>query len=174
MTTRYLPNIPLPPYTYVPGQRPHPESDAAGHSFGRPRPIVDPVDPNRWPSSRPYLRGLDLFNAGYYWESHVEFESIWLAAGRRGTIADFLKGLIHLAAAGVKHLEGKPEGVRSHARRATELWLQLTANQDGQRQSLLGLRLAELIKIAQSVTHLGWPVHDQIRLVPFPSSIELQ
>jgi hypothetical protein len=171
---RFLPNDPLPPYTYVPGRQPHPESNPAGHSYGRVRPTAEPIDPVRWPDCRPYLRGLDLFNAGCYWESHVEFESLWLAAGRRGEIADFFKGLIHLAAAGVKHLEEKTDGVQSHARRATELWLHLSSSAHAERRNLLGFCLLDLITIARSLTDQGWPAGMQIHLVPFPCSIELQ
>jgi hypothetical protein len=169
-----LPDEPLPPYTYVPGKQPHPESDRAGHSFGRPRSRVEPIDPTRWADCRPYLRGLDLFNAGFFWESHVEFEGLWLAAGRRGEIADFFKGLIHLAGAGVKHLEDRSDGVQSHARRAAELWSCMKPKSNEQGSSLLGLRLADLIAIARSLADQGWPAGEQIHLLPFPCSIELQ
>src|SRR5436190_73921 len=119
---RLVPEEPLPPYAFVPGRFPHPESDPAGHSFGSDRAPTAALDPERWEASKPYLYGLDLFNAGFYWESHVAWESLWLAAQRKGVVADFLKGLIQLAAAGVKHAEGKPQGVQSHASRAAELW----------------------------------------------------
>jgi uncharacterized protein len=115
---RFLPDLPLPPYAHVPGQTPHPESDPAGHSFGLARPEAAPLDPARWRDSSEYLRGLDLFNHGYYWEAHEQGEALWHAAGRRGPLADFLKGLIRLAAAGVKAREGRPDGVASHARAA--------------------------------------------------------
>jgi hypothetical protein len=150
---RLLPDEPFPPYSFVPGRFPHPESDPAGHSYGRERAAVAELDPARWMTNRPYLYGLDLFNAGYYWESHVEFEGLWIAAGRAGVLADFLKGLIHLAAAGVKHLEGRPNGVASHARRAGELWLAL-----GLKEPLfLGLRVPELVQLAKMVRENGWP-----------------
>jgi hypothetical protein len=55
---------------------------------------------------RAYLRGIDLFNFGYWWESHEAWEGLWRACGRRGPAADFLKGLIKLAAAGVKASTG--------------------------------------------------------------------
>ena len=45
-------------------------------------------------------------------------KDIWHAAGRKGPLADLLKGLIHLAAAGVKAREGIANGVARHARRA--------------------------------------------------------
>jgi hypothetical protein len=121
---RLLPEEPLPPYAFVPGQGPHPESDPAGHSFGRQRPRAA-LDSYRWRECQPYLYGIDLFNAGYYWEAHAEWESLWLEAGRRGPVADFLKGLIQLAAAGVKEREGIPAGRVGHACRAAELWRSL-------------------------------------------------
>jgi predicted metal-dependent hydrolase len=65
---------------------------------------------------------MDLFNHGYYWEAHEAWESLWHAAGRTGPVADFLKGLIKLAAAGVKVAEGNQDGARSHAKRAAELF----------------------------------------------------
>lgn len=46
-----------------------------------------------------YLRGIDLFNHGFYWESHEAWEAVWISAGRRGSVADFLKALIKVAAA---------------------------------------------------------------------------
>ena len=111
-----------PPYTYVPGKKPHPTRDPAGHSYGSPeRSCVapDPLNPGACPA---FQEGLDLFRAGYYWEAHEAWEAVWNAAGRRGAVADFLKGLIKLAAAGVKVYEGLPEGVRRHATRARELF----------------------------------------------------
>ena len=42
-----------------------------------------------------------LFLASRGNKSHVAWESLWMACGRKGAVADFLKGLIKLAAAGV-------------------------------------------------------------------------
>lgn len=168
----FVPDEALPPYAFVPGRHPHPESDPAGHSFGRPRPVVQPLDADRWSTCRPYLRGLDLFNHGFYWESHVEFESLWLAAGRHGEAADFLKGLIHLAAAGVKHLEGKPAGIQSHARRAGELWKNLATDSGASRPTRLGFPIESLVEIAESLHNQGWPAQQKVLLVPDLTSIE--
>ncbi|MGC3970647.1 MAG: DUF309 domain-containing protein [Pirellulales bacterium] len=77
--------------------------------------------PQRLAPSPDFRHGVDLFHAGYYWEAHEAWEALWHAAGRSGPTADLLKGLIKLAAAGVKVLEGVPTGVASHARRAAEL-----------------------------------------------------
>jgi hypothetical protein len=152
---RFVPGREFPAYAFVPGRLPHPESDPAGHHYGIARPPAEEIDPQRWQSSETYLYGIDLFNAGFYWESHVEWESLWIAAGRRGLTADFLKGLIKLAAAGVKHREDRDPGVRSAAKRSAELF-GATAQRCGE-PVFLGLRLAELIAQAEAIGRDGWP-----------------
>jgi hypothetical protein len=112
----------FPPYTYVPGSgRPHPVSDPRGHMHGHSGGPVEPLHPNRWQENETYLYAVDLFNHGYYWEAHEAWESLWHAAGHHGQMANFLKGLIKLAAAGVKQLEKNPAGVNRHLARAAEL-----------------------------------------------------
>lgn len=111
----------LPPYTYTPGVTPHPVTDPRGHSYQQQGEPPNGFDEAHWQHCRPYVRGIVLFNRGYYWEAHEEWESVWHAVGRKGPIADFLKGLIKWAAAGVKAREGRPEGVSRHLRRAAEL-----------------------------------------------------
>ena len=140
MTARLVPVKPFPPYSFVPGRSPHPVSDPAGHSFGlRPGQPAD-LEPERWAANETYLYGIDLFNAGYYWEAHEQWEGLWHACGRRGPAATLLKALIQLAVAGVKVCEGRPEGVRAHARRAAELLEQVSRHVMGERY--LGLDLA--------------------------------
>jgi hypothetical protein len=152
MTPRLRPDRPLPPYTYVPGQAPHPFSDPRGHSYGRREPPPAAFDPAAWQDDDAFCFGLDLLNHGYYWEAHEQWEGLWHACGRAGVTADFLKGLIHLAAAGVKHLEGRPAGVKSHAGRAAELWRRVGA------ENYLGLRVADLVAVAETIHTEGWPV----------------
>lgn len=136
------PELPLPPYAYVPGgPHPHPTGDPRGHSFGQTLEHVV-IDPEHWAECRPYLHGFDLFNHGYFWEAHEAWEALWHGCGRQGTTADFLKGLIKLAAAGVKQREGMPAGVAGHVGRARELFA-LVATQTG-RLDYLGLNLEEL------------------------------
>ncbi len=147
MAGRLVPDEPLPPYSFVPGRFPHPVSDPAGHSFGANPDPAPPPDPERWAENGRYLFGIDLFNAGYYWEAHEAWESLWHACGRSGHTADFLKGLIKLAAAGVKVREGKPVGAAGHARAAADLFRQTGAR--GERY--LGLPLGELIDFADDV-----------------------
>ncbi len=145
---RYCPELPLPPYSYVPGLSPHPTRDERGHSFGRHEPPPAALDGESYRSSAAYLHGLDLFNHGFYWEAHEAWEALWHAAGRSGQAAEFLKGLIKLAAAGVKAREGRAAGVRQHASRAAELFRGV---QRGGTQGLFGLSLAALIAAAELI-----------------------
>jgi predicted metal-dependent hydrolase len=144
---------PFPPYSYVPGQSPHPVSDPAGHMFGQEMPKPPPLDPANWRASETYLYSIDLFNHGYYWEAHETWESLWHAAGRAGQIADFLKGLIKLAAAGVKMREGNVDGVRRHMKRAAELLTSVSST-----TRFCGLDLPQLLEKCHSEVRRGiWP-----------------
>ncbi|MCA9054566.1 MAG: DUF309 domain-containing protein [Planctomycetaceae bacterium] len=144
-----VPDVPFPPYTYVPGCAPHPVNDPAGHLYGAAHGPAAALDAEHPEECRAYLRGIDLFNAGYYWEAHEEWESVWHAVGRRGQTADFLKGLIKLAAAGVKAYEGRVEGVRRHCVRAGEL-LQGAPGQ-GDLRRFAGVSLARLVSMARTI-----------------------
>ena len=141
-----------------------PDPRSAGHMAGYVPQRIAPPDPDRWRECRDYLRGLDLFNYGYYWEAHEVWEGLWHAVGRGGLLGDFFKGLIKLSAAGVKARERRAEGTIRHARRATEL-LGLTAARLSHAPSgtgdlrLMGLspdKLAEMAAIvAQSPPRLA-------------------
>ncbi len=135
----------FPPYSYVPGHTPHPVSDPAGHMFGETPHEAAPLETQDWKKSQPYLHGIDLFNHGYYWEAHEAWEALWHAAGRKGQVADFLKGLIKLAAAGVKAREGNPRGVERHACRAEELLATVKSAQ------FCGLQISRLDKAANEL-----------------------
>jgi hypothetical protein len=118
---RYQPDRGFPPYAYVSGtDLPHPRRHPHGHSYQAPDPVPEPLDPANWSNSSAYLYGIDLFNHGYYWEAHEAWEGLWLAAGRTGVTAEFLKGLIKLAAIGIKVRQQRPRGVRRHALRSVE------------------------------------------------------
>ncbi|PQO25393.1 hypothetical protein C5Y96_23930 [Blastopirellula marina] len=97
-TARYEPSLPLPNCAYVPGLFPRPEAPFEGST---------PQQSIRY--------GVDLFNHGFYWEAHEAWESAWIAYGRAGEQADLLRGLIHLAACGVKARQGSRHGVEIHA-----------------------------------------------------------
>lgn len=145
--------IAAPPYAHVPGRRPHPTRDPRGHAFGQPEePPPAPLDPDAWQDSPPYLRGIELFERGYYWEAHEAWESLWIAAGREGTVAELLRGLIQLAAAGVKIRQGRGTGARTLGARARRCFER--AQQPG-TTPLAGLALEELLAFADYVQAQG-------------------
>jgi uncharacterized protein len=147
MTINRASDDPLPPYAFVPGGPwPHPTGSPEGHSAGTVRETVTPIVGNAWSHSAAYLRGVALFNAGYYWEAHEAWEGLWHAHGRVGPTADLLKALIKLAAAGVKVRQRQRHGVVTHARRAGALFA--SARDRGGREQL-GLDLDGWIATAE-------------------------
>jgi hypothetical protein len=107
----------FPRYRYVPGRSPHPRRDPLGHAYGLPEPRPERLAPERFASSQLYLRGVDLFNFAYWWESHEALEALWLGAGQRGPAADFFQGLIQVAASELKRFSGAESAARALAAR---------------------------------------------------------
>lgn len=173
---RYAPDISLPPYSYVPGhERPHPVNDPGGHLYAaRDSAHELPITPSQLstlpddPTSRhralaaivaensQWLYALDLFNAGFYWEAHEAWESFWNAFGRTTPEAQFIQGLIHLAAACVKVREGKPAGVSRHTKRARELLGELEAANPGGTLKLAPESLAAVVAELEKYTPACW------------------
>lgn len=118
------PMPPLPPYTHIPGVTPHPINNPAGHAHGTDRAVrlVTATTLTTLLREPECQRGFTLFHHGYYWEAHEEWEALWRSLGRTGPLADFIKGLIKLAAAGVKAYEHQSPGIARHAARARELF----------------------------------------------------
>lgn len=100
----------LPRYRHRIGRTPHPLRDPQGHSHGQAEPCFPDLRVEDWRRCEPFLHGLDLFNHGYWWESHELFEGLWGAAGRRTTVGNSLQILILCA---VAHLHA--DAVRSRA-----------------------------------------------------------
>ena len=94
-----------------------------------------------------YLFSLDLYNFGYYWESHVGFEALWNRAGRKGFIADFLKALIKLGAAGIKARLKLEQAFQGHLERAYELFKGLPSN----HSSVAGFFVSDLLKYTDNL-----------------------
>jgi uncharacterized protein len=96
-------SAPLPPYAYLPGRSPHPRRHPQGHSHGRPEPAAAAFPAADWRESEPWRRGVDLYNHGFWWESHEVFEALWKAFGRDATPEGrLLHALVWLAAARLK------------------------------------------------------------------------
>ncbi len=121
MTKRYLSSKSFPPYVFIPGENPHPKK-TGGHMEGEGDPVAPLIELSH-PEKNDFLRySLDLYNHGYFWESHVYFEALWNTHGRTGSVADFLKGMIKLGAAGVKINIHQKEAAIGHFDRAKELF----------------------------------------------------
>jgi hypothetical protein len=117
--TRYTDREP-PAYRHVPGRTPHPTRDPQGHSYGRPEEDVPDLNVADWRECEPYRYGVDLFNAGYWWECHEVMEDLWHAAGIGSPAAHVLQAVIQCAAAHLKIVCGQPKGARrllEHARK---------------------------------------------------------
>ena len=144
MKERFAPNIEFPEYAYIPGQFPHPNKEG-GHSYGKTEPKTMPLDPGQPYLNEVYLYGIDLFNHGYYWESHVYWEALWNAEERVGEVADFLKALIKLGAAGVKVYLKQEKTAFEHVKRAREIFSQLNP------QSIGGFKVSSLIDYCEKL-----------------------
>jgi hypothetical protein len=164
--SRLVPDEPLPSDAFVPGRSPRP-------ARAEIESVEEPPREENWRRCRRYLVGIDLFNHGFYWEAHEAWESLWIAAGRRGRTADFLKGLIKLAAAAVKVRQGNAAGARRHALRARELF-DLAAVAHGSADSRLGLSFEHLRGAADA---LAGPLADSANAPdptwPLPLSLDV-
>lgn len=118
---RYLPERPFPPYAYVPGCGPHPRRRPGIHVATTAGSARTPLEPRAWRDCADYLFGIDLFNFGYYWEAHEAWEELWRPAAAGSPTKQTLRGLIRLAAAGVKAREANARGCARHARQAAVL-----------------------------------------------------
>lgn len=95
MTIRYS-SRPLPSSPYLPGVSPRssrPSSSPDEVSSGaRATPLA----------SEAFHHGVDLYNHGFPWEAHEEWEPLWFALPRDRPDRVLLQGLIHVAAAAIK------------------------------------------------------------------------
>jgi hypothetical protein len=96
----------FPAYRFIPGQRPHPRRDPRGHSYGLSDPKPGVFRPEQWRASEDYRYAVDLYNFGYWWESHEVFEGLWCAVGKTSEQGNFFQALIDLAAANLKLTTG--------------------------------------------------------------------
>lgn len=140
----------LPPYRFVPGDSPHPTRDPDGHSFGERVPTLRPWRPAEWRELDEWLWAVDLFNDGYWWESHEALEGLWHSAGRTTPAARFVQALVHLSAACLNRRRGHREAARRQATRAVRGLRAANAapglRADGDaRRVVMGIDVARLI-----------------------------
>ncbi len=167
---RLLPTAELPRYTHVPGSgTPHPYRDPRGHSFNRKPSPSKPLVDEFWAENRSYLNGLDYFNLGFYWEAHDEWERLHKLTGPDCIPGRFLKGLVKMAAAGMKVREESIHGVRRHAASAGEVFADVAAESDVDRYC--GLDFTMLQFAADRAAQLAYPSNLEpgrpLRVFPF-------
>jgi hypothetical protein len=134
---------PFPAYRYVPGLRPHPNRDPAGHSY-QSSPGLNRHAPwcvHDWRTLDAWLYGVDLFNRFYFWEAHEAWEGLWAAAERESAPALMLQGLIQIAAALLKtHM-----GVFAGARALSAEGLEKLGRAAARHRTMMGLDLREVV-----------------------------
>ena len=117
---RYWPRQPFPPYRYLPGFDPHPLRGPGGHTYPSEPGLrrQPPWHVDEWPRLAPWLWGVDLFNAFYFWEAHEAWEGLWAALPRHRSPAPLLQALIQIAAALLKIRRQSLTGAMALSRKA--------------------------------------------------------
>lgn len=98
---------------------------------------------------------MDLFNHGFYWEAHEAWEPLWRAANAGSSHRDCLKGLILLAAAGVKLREGKHAAAARHGRRAAALFARAAGEREQSLELQLGMSRPTIAALIDAATATG-------------------
>ncbi len=79
------------------------------------RAVAPPARPLSLPGAtenEDFLFGIDLFNAGYFWEAHTRWERLWTVEDASPEIRRFLQAIIQTAAACLKARLGQKAGAR--------------------------------------------------------------
>ncbi|MGH9323242.1 MAG: DUF309 domain-containing protein [Vicinamibacteria bacterium] len=148
---------PFPPYRHLPGTTPHPERSPEGHMYRVKEPEARLLTEESWTDNEDFLYGVDLFNAGYFWEAHTFWERLWALEGTEPEIRSFLQALIQMAAACLKRRQGRIGGAKKLLRRAR------LNRPTGVR---LGVDLDRLHRAAQSfIDGVGDPPHIEITVL---------
>jgi len=144
---RLVPTADYPQYRHVPGKTPHPERDEKGHSFGLTITSGGPVTEENWRKHNAYLRGIDLYHAGYLWEAHEAWEGPWKQSEPDSLEANLLQALILIAAAQLKVHVCNPAGARTHSQAARWRLARIRSKGfQGERARFLGIDIADLIE----------------------------
>jgi hypothetical protein len=164
----FLPDEPFPPYRFVPGQAPHPLMKG-GYAHGETRDPPSFRTREKWRGNRAYLRGLDFFNRGWWWEAHEVWESYWhVVEGRDAVQHDLFKALIQLAACALQRERGSDAGAARLLFSAVKLLEGLRSEAEAGR--LCGLDLDRVVgnahKFLAEPTKDGSPGVDGFHLLP--------
>jgi hypothetical protein len=78
-----------------------------------------PAETEPLPPEQAFLRGIDLYHAGYLWEAHEQWETVWRVS-KDAEQREFLQGLVQMSAAVLKGRSGNGTGAKKLARKARE------------------------------------------------------
>ncbi len=139
---RYCTGVPLPPYRYLPGKNLHPDE---GHL-----PQM---------GNQAFLYGVDLYHAGFFFEAHEAWESIWLTLNKLDLRRTMLMGLIQNSAAMLKLALGQSDPARQLSRRAFH-YIDTVSQQE---PLCMGLQILTLLKEMQRYYQPLWQGQSTIR-----------
>ncbi len=107
LTSSTAAHLPLPGWTYLPGEIADAEPDY--ETLGRAKALVPARFFGFVPTRHPALRyGMALNDAGYFWESQQVLEAVWAAAPQGGRERILLRACIQIASANLKLRMRKP------------------------------------------------------------------
>jgi len=86
--------------------------------YGVREPAAHPLTEDGWAENEDFLFGVDLFNAGYFWEAHTFWERLWAFEETPPEIRRFLRAIIQTAAACLKVRQRQTAGARKLLDRA--------------------------------------------------------
>src|SRR5262245_26927001 len=75
-------------------------------------PPATPLSEEDASRNEDFLFGVDLFNAGYYWEAHTRWERLWTVEKSSSETRRFLQSIIQTAAACLKARQERKAGAR--------------------------------------------------------------
>ncbi len=137
---RYWPAVSFPASPFLPGITPRSTRHAVSAMEDLGVFADTPLTADNWRHHGPYLFGVDLFNHGYWWEAHEQWEVPWRCGN--ALQKPFLQGLIQIAASLLKRRLGNPRGqdlLRLKGLRNLE-----TVKRQVNKGVYMGLRLPEL------------------------------
>ena len=102
--TRRRSLFPLPEFAHIPGLNARHEEEFLAHVINCvPKETLDRTAG----SNTAWLYGLQLIEAGFYWEAHEVLETVWLNASPNGRERQLVRCMIHIANAALKVRMGR-------------------------------------------------------------------
>ena len=95
----------LPAHKYIPGQTARHAEDAFEAIRAR---ALSPTETANALQNPPWVYGLHLLEAGFYWEAHEVWEPVWLNARPNSAERFMCQSVIQIANAALKRDMGKP------------------------------------------------------------------